>query len=85
MGHVRSRPEPTAMRFDDPAADRQAHAHALRLGRVERLEDPVETLRVEARPRIADRDHDLCPGIRLELIHSSRGPSLTASWLRWRS
>jgi hypothetical protein len=41
---IRRRPEPTVMGLDDRAADRQSHAHALRLGRIKRLEETLEAL-----------------------------------------
>ena len=41
---IRPRPEPTVMGLDDRAADRQSHAHALRLGRIKRLEETLEAL-----------------------------------------
>src|SRR5215470_10490640 len=34
------RPKPSAVRLDNRAADCQAHSHSVRLGRVERLENP---------------------------------------------
>src|SRR4051794_23808636 len=42
-GHVRGCPDLAAMRFDDRAADRQSHPHAAALGRVERIEQALET------------------------------------------
>src|SRR5260370_35477403 len=38
-------PHPSAVRFDDRAADRESHAQAVRLGRVEGAEKPVCILR----------------------------------------
>src|ERR1700752_1738177 len=40
-GHVRRSPKPSAVSFDDRIADRQSHAHASGLRRVERLEDAL--------------------------------------------
>jgi hypothetical protein len=36
------------MSFDDRAADRKSHAHAARFGRVEWIEQAVETLRFKS-------------------------------------
>ena len=55
-GTLRGRPQPAAVRLDNPAADRQPHAQAVRLGRIEGVEQPVETLRLEPRARIAHRN-----------------------------
>src|SRR5215470_7737858 len=41
------------MGVDDRAADRQPHSHAVRLRRVERLENALQLLRVDAWPSIA--------------------------------
>src|SRR5215469_11175326 len=49
-------PQPATMRFYDRAADRQSHAHAARLGRVERVEHPMEIRRVQSRTRILHRN-----------------------------
>jgi sulfoxide reductase heme-binding subunit YedZ len=54
--------DPTAVRLDDGAGDRQAEAgaslvsRAARVEPVEALEDPVELVRGYARPRVADLD-----------------------------
>src|SRR5215475_11653361 len=40
VGHIGGRPEPAAVRFDNPAADRQPQAQPLRLGRIEGVEQP---------------------------------------------
>src|SRR5262245_48642358 len=45
---IRYRPEPPAVRLDDGAADREPHAHPIRLGRVKGLEEPLPTLRVQS-------------------------------------
>src|SRR5580693_2759748 len=44
---ARDRPQPSAVGLDDRVADRQAHAHALGLGRVEWLEQAREALRAQ--------------------------------------
>src|SRR4030095_13729039 len=44
---MRCRPQATAMRFDDRAADAQAHAHAFWLGGVERIEEAFVIFRAE--------------------------------------
>ena len=44
------------MCLGDRAADRQSHAHAARLGRVERIEQVRQALRLQSRPGIAHRD-----------------------------
>ena len=41
-------PKTSAMRLNDGPADRQAHAHAVRLGGVERLEHPARLRRIDA-------------------------------------
>src|SRR5258708_9200955 len=55
-GHVRARPQSAAVRFDDRTADGQAQAHALGLGGVERLEQAVQTLRIQSRAGIPQTD-----------------------------
>src|ERR1700728_3458357 len=40
------------MRFDDRAADRQSHAHAIGLGRVEGVEQAVEAVGLQSRATI---------------------------------
>ena len=48
---VRSlQPRSAPVDFDDRAADRQSHAHAAGLGRVERVEQLIEARRVEPGP-----------------------------------
>ena len=47
------RPEPAAVGLNDRAADRQSHAHALRLGRIKGLEETLKTLRIQSRTRIS--------------------------------
>src|SRR4029077_8490458 len=58
---VRGRPEPTAKCFDDAAANRETHAHAVRLRREEGIEDPSSMGRIDARPHINNSNLDLCP------------------------
>src|SRR5579859_4086114 len=57
-------PNPAALRLDDRAADRQADAHALRLGGHERLEQTVRNRWRETAARVADAnlDHAAGPG-----------------------
>ena len=43
LGRIGGRPQPAAMRLDNPAADCQPQAQAVRLGRIEGIEQPVET------------------------------------------
>src|SRR6516162_7484778 len=50
------RPDAAPMSFDDRARDRQPHAHALILGREERLEDLPQAMGRNARTGIGDRD-----------------------------
>src|SRR5436190_12350088 len=45
------RPQPPAMGFDNRAADREAHAHAGGLRRVEGVENVFESLRRQSRTR----------------------------------
>src|SRR6516165_2831673 len=45
MWLARRGPEPSAMSLNDRAADRQAHTHPLRLGRVEGFKEAWEALR----------------------------------------
>src|SRR5215831_19439273 len=60
------RPEPAAVGLNDRAADRQSHAHALRLGRIKGLEETLKARRIQSRTRILYHDHHtlrvLCPG-----------------------
>ena len=49
------------MRLDDRTADRQSHAHAIRLGRVECVEESVQALRLQSRAPILHGDaHAVC-------------------------
>ena len=50
--------QPAAVRFDDGARDRQAHAQPVGLGRVEGLEDVVQVGLVDSRPRVPHGDAD---------------------------
>jgi hypothetical protein len=56
MRLVRRCQQRPAIRFDDRAADRQPHADPIGLGRVERLEQPVEIRRIDPRAGIVDFD-----------------------------
>src|ERR1700730_6773769 len=55
-GHAGARsargPYPSPVSFDDRTADRQPHAHAAGLGRVEWVEEAVKTLRAQFRAGI---------------------------------
>src|SRR6266446_2615092 len=53
---ARGRPQPPTMGFDNRAADREAHAHALGLGRVEWLEQTREALRAQPRAGVPHPD-----------------------------
>src|SRR6266481_264547 len=53
---ARDRPQPSAVGLDDRAADREAHAHALGLGRVEWLEQTREALRAQPRAGVPHPD-----------------------------
>src|SRR5258708_1101653 len=52
-------PEGAAVRFHDRTADRQAHPNAVRLGCVERAEQPVQILGLNTDAGIFDRHEDL--------------------------
>src|SRR6266478_532933 len=47
------RPQPPTVGFDNRAADREAHAHAVGLRRVEGVENVLESLRRQSRTRIS--------------------------------
>src|SRR5438552_3691535 len=47
--HVGRRPQPPAMGLDDRAADRQPHAEALGLGRIEGIEELLQAGRIKPR------------------------------------
>src|SRR5215831_10261379 len=51
-GRVWPRPEPSSVSFYDRAANRQPHAQALTLGRIEGVEKTIEILRIQPRARI---------------------------------
>src|SRR5258708_33138573 len=51
---IRCCPQTTAMRLDDRTADRQSHAHAIALGRVESVEDVFQVRPVQSGAGIAD-------------------------------
>src|SRR6267142_4525812 len=52
---IRLHPETAAMSFDDRTADRQPDTHAVALGRVERIEQLVHALALDADTSIAHR------------------------------
>ncbi len=56
---VGSKPEAAFVPFDDRPADGQAHAHAVGLGREERLEDFCRGVGAHAGAAVADEDLDL--------------------------
>src|SRR6266481_9927340 len=56
---IRSCPQPSPMRADDGAADREAQPYSAGLGRVKGVEDAFEMYRINSRPRITDRDQNL--------------------------
>src|ERR1700747_565886 len=61
-------PEPSPMSLDDRPADRQAHTHPLRLGRVEGFKKAWEALRRQPRPGIPHPDaHAFHLGFRTDL------------------
>ena len=49
-------PQGPPMSFHNGPADRKAHPHPPRFGRIERLKNPVKILLVEPRPEIPHRD-----------------------------
>ena len=53
---VFARPQPSAVFFDDGAADRQPHAHAVGFCREEWLEQLFKVVRAQAGTRIPHRD-----------------------------
>src|SRR5262245_47670291 len=55
---VRLRPQPAAMSVDDRSTDRQPHPCSGRLRGVERLENPLQIRRIDARPGIAHGHED---------------------------
>jgi len=74
----RARRQPPAVNLDDRSADRQAHAHAVRLGRIERVEDAVEVSGIDPGAAVFHRDQQ--PGIRPRpsFTRSTRARSTTA-------
>ena len=56
---VSGRPKTTTVRFDDSAADRQAHAAALSLGTKESIENLVGIFRGQASAGVAHRDRHI--------------------------
>ena len=75
--HIRARPHSTAVRFDDRPADRQPQPQTVRLGRVEGLEQPLESRRRQARTQIPHRDTRFPDPAVPVLISNSRSPSRT--------
>src|SRR6185436_8991481 len=61
------------MSLDDRAADRQPDAHASLLGRVESIEQFVETLTIEAYAGISDRDANVRGPVRYGTDHQPPG------------
>ena len=55
LGRIGPGPYPPAVGLNDRPADGQAHAQPLRLGCIKGLEEPLESLRVQARARVAHR------------------------------
>jgi hypothetical protein len=53
---IAGRPDTTAVRVDDRAADGETHAQSLRLGADEVLEDPLELPVLDADPGVRDLD-----------------------------
>src|SRR5215813_14440992 len=49
-------PNPSTVSFDDRTADRESHAHAIRLCRVEGVEQAVDALEAQSRAGITHRD-----------------------------
>src|SRR5881628_423024 len=66
---VGRRPDPPAVGLDDRAADRESHAEALRLGRIEGVEQMVDALRVQSRPRVARGDEHALRSIQTRANH----------------
>ena len=62
VGMVRPSPQPAAVRFDDRAADRQPHAHAVGFGGEEGVEQLIRILCGNAGAAIRHaHEHLLCP------------------------
>src|SRR5271157_2616006 len=68
-GFIGVYPQPTPMRDDDGAADRQPHPDSAGLCRVEGLENPLEMFPINARSRIAHFDKNATG---LDLLGSDR-------------
>jgi hypothetical protein len=49
-------PKPAIVPFDDRLADREAHSHAVRFGRKQRLENTIRVGRINSHSGIFDRD-----------------------------
>src|SRR5262249_53087495 len=52
-GRICLRHQPSSVSFNNRSADRQTHAQALRLSRIEGVEKAIETLRIQPRTRIS--------------------------------
>src|ERR1700726_2701716 len=59
VGYVCRGPQPSTMCFDDRSADRQPHAHAIRLRREEGVEQPADMFRLDSDTGILHRDQYL--------------------------
>jgi hypothetical protein len=57
LGRVCRSPQSSSVSFDNRTADRQPHAQALRLGRIEGVEKTIETLRIQPWARISHCGH----------------------------
>jgi len=68
---VRRRPHPAAMRFDDAAANRQTHAHAVRFCRENRIENSISILYAHHQPSQGTRPSVVCPNRCLVFIGTS--------------
>ena len=54
---IRRRPQPSAVRLDDLAADRQPHAHAVRLGRIKGIKEMIHSFGLKPETRVLHCDH----------------------------
>src|SRR5437899_5936079 len=71
------RPQPPTMGFDNRAADREAHAHAAGLGRVEGFKETRQALRAQPMAGIAHRD---AHALRLDTRGAESAPPLSMSY-----
>ena len=69
------RPQPAPVGFDDGSADRQTHSNSAGFRGVESFENTLEIFRINARPRIANRDDVPFVSLCLVLISNSRAPA----------